>query len=112
MSTCRTCQFPEGDPRDLATFRLCGAPVTQPGSYCDACRAKAYQSSGAKRPVSLRKSAPRRSRAEADHSHLGRWGSAHGSRVTGPRAGRVIGTGGGCDGPGPIVGADRYGPPK
>jgi hypothetical protein len=64
--TGRTCQFPEGDPRDPANFRFCGAPVTQRRTpsppYCDACRAKAYQGH-AVRPV-LRKSTPRLGRAE------------------------------------------------
>jgi hypothetical protein len=29
------CQFPEGDPRDPASFSFCGEPVARPGlPYC------------------------------------------------------------------------------
>jgi GcrA cell cycle regulator len=52
----RTCQFPEGDPRDPANFRFCGAPVARPGlPYCGEHMRRAYLRDPARRPV-LRKS--------------------------------------------------------
>lgn len=40
------CRFPSGDPRDLDTFRYCGAVVDDGESYCSSCRRRVYTREG------------------------------------------------------------------
>jgi hypothetical protein len=40
------CRWPEGDPREIDTFRYCGAPALLPGPYCRDHLLRAYQPRG------------------------------------------------------------------